>query len=917
MTDPESIDRLLYDLRERAKELNCLYEVQELLNTPDIGLDEICGGIINIIPPGWQYPEVCQAKIICFGNAYTSPNFKESQWVQRADIIVQDDVVGTIDVFYTEERPQSDEGPFLKEERKLIDTIAGQLGFHILHRQLKEVFQEHLKSDALSKSEWVEILDLLRRTDPDLLARLTRKMIAYLGWSGVKEVEQLLKHTALQYSVESILDDNKPSGETAGLSVLEISDEVFALAGKHLSREAVFDNIQKWSQEDRISFLIEVLVNPSSSLSEIRNAIERYQLLAKQGIELTPSRERWLRIALLRRIMSDQPEFIQVAQNYLSFEDFGNYFHQMIFPANSHGRLGGKSSGLILAKKILNDIRAKEALVRDIKTPKSWYLASDLIFQFMSYNDLEDVVEQKYRDLAQVRQDYTYIMHMFKNSHFPPEILKELSLALDDFGDVPLIVRSSSLLEDRTGVAFAGKYKSLFIANKGTKEERLSALSDAIAEVYASMFGPDPIEYRSYHGLIDYHEEMGILIQEVVGTLIGRYYLPAFAGIAFSQNEYRWSSRIQRKDGLIRMVPGLGTRAVDRVSDDYPVLIAPGKPALRVNTTAEEVVRYSPRKIDVINLETGGFETIEARTLLREFGSEFPLAEKVLSIYDHDQIREPSVLGINFEKDEVIVTFKGLFTSTDFLQSVKTILESLEEVLGLPVDIEFAHDGTCFYLLQCRMLSNGSERKPSPIPKMLPPEDIVFTADRYVTNGSVVNVTHIVYVDSAAYANLEKHQDLLAVGRAIGHLNQILPKRGFILIGPGRWGSRGDIKMGVNVTYSDIRNTSMLIEVSKQREDYAPEPSFGTHFFQDLVEASIYYLPLYPDQEGIIFNEAFLLNTENALGNLAPDFAHLSNVVRVLNIPDVTGGRVLHVHMNADIGKAIAFLSDPLDSNTH
>ena len=121
------------------------------------------------------------------------------------------------------------------------------------------------------------------------------------------------------------------------------------------------------------------------------------------------------------------------------------------------------------------------------------------------------------------------------------------------------------LLEDSFGAAFAGKYKSLFIANQGSKKERLAELIDAIAEVYASTFGPDPIEYRREQGLLDYHEEMGILIQEVVGKKVGDYFFPAFAGVALSNNEFRWSNRIKLEDGLVRMVPGLGTRAVDRV----------------------------------------------------------------------------------------------------------------------------------------------------------------------------------------------------------------------------------------------------------------------------------------------------------------------------------------------------------------
>ena len=127
--------------------------------------------------------------------------------------------------------------------------------------------------------------------------------------------------------------------------------------------------------------------------------------------------------------------------------------------------------------RILKTQANEDDLLRDIKTPKTWYLSSDAIFSFIGYSDLEDFVEHKYIDIAQVRQEYPYVVHVFKNAPMPPEIHKELSLALDDFGDVPLIVRSSSFLEDQVGMSFAGKYKSLFIANRGSKPERLEALS--------------------------------------------------------------------------------------------------------------------------------------------------------------------------------------------------------------------------------------------------------------------------------------------------------------------------------------------------------------------------------------------------------------------------------------------------------
>jgi pyruvate,water dikinase len=692
---------------------------------------------------------------------------------------------------------------------------------------------------------------------------------------------------------------------------VDLSDNVFAVARKYLPQEVILDNIRKWIKEDRSGFLVNALVNPGSSLAEISSAIERYRLLVTQGIELTAPREQWFRVALIRRILSDQPQFVQSAKEYIDIPDFSDFMRRVIYPQGSHGKLGGKSSGLFLAAQILKRSHRDSPLLRSVKTPKTWYLTSDAVFYFMSYNNLEDIVEQKYKDVSQVRQEYPFIVHIFKNSPLPPEIIKSLSLALDDFGDVPLIVRSSSLLEDQTGAAFAGKYNSLFIANKGSKEERLSALMDAITEVFASLFGPDPIEYRFEHGLIDAHEEMGILIQEVVGQKVGCYYLPAFAGVAFSQNEFRWSSRVRRQDGLIRIVPGLGTRAVDRVSEDYPILVAPGQPGLRFNATLDEMMRYSPKKIDLINLKTRTFETIDLRSLLISYGSQYPLLNQIVSVLREDHLQQPSAFMLDYEKDELIVTFDGLITRTDFIKQMCEIMSTLQEALGFPVDIEFAHDGENFYLLQCRSQSYSQDHIPVKIPDDTPPERVVFSANRYITNGLVPGLSHIVYVDPQKYGELENYRDLVAIGQAIGRLNQLLPRRGFILMGPGRWGSRGDIKLGVSITYSDISNTAMLVEIARKRNGYVPDPSFGTHFFQDLIEAAIHYLPLYPDDPEVFFNETFLLSQPNCLQDLLPEFAYLSKVLRVIDIRHAADGQVLQIYMNAETEQALAVLENP------
>ncbi len=231
------------------------------------------------------------------------------------------------------------------------------------------------------------------------------------------------------------------------------------------------------------------------------------------------------------------------------------------------------------------------------------------------------------------------------------------------------------------------------------------------------------------------------------------------------------------------------------------------------------------------------------------------------------------------------------------------------------MDIEFASDGKDFYLLQCRPQSSADVSTGSTIPKDIPRERVLFSANRFVSNGRVPDITHIVYVDPQGYDSIGDRETLLEVGRAVGRLNQILPKRQFILMGPGRWGSRGDIKLGVSVTYSEINNSASLIEIARQKGNYVPDLSFGTHFFQDLVEANIRYLPLYPDDPGIIFSEKFFKESPSILVELLPEYEHLQKVVRLIDVPAVTGGQIARLLMNADQDEAVAILVHPKTSS--
>lgn len=759
-----------------------------------------------------------------------------------------------------------------------------------------------------SPPEWWVVLGFLRQIDRALLGRLGRKMIHHLCWNGVEGADRLLRRAAPE--PDGDWDDNRPLPRAALAPDSAVADEAFRLAGEHLGDDEILDLIQSWIKEDKTTFLKAAVERLDMPLAELADALQRFKQGDVEESELSAATRTGLRAGLARRFLTEQPELVNAAKKYLEVADFHELSERIVYSGRSFGRLGGKSAGLFLAGKVVARSRLDD-LTAEVRIPRSWFIPSDALFDFLYQNDLGEVLDRKYDDPERVRLEYPHLVQLFKSSSFPPEMLRGLATVLDDLEGRPIIVRSSSLLEDRLGSAFSGKYKSLFLANTGSKRERLNALTDALAEVYASVFGPDPIEYRARRGFLDLHEEMGVLVQEVVGRRIGPYFLPVFSGVAFCNNELRWSPRIRREDGLLRLVPGLGTRAVDRLGDDYPVLIAPGQPGLRVNQTRDEAVHYSPKRLDVINLESGSFETIDVAPFLAAWGERLPMPilRQMISIAGPDHLRRPVGL-VDLSQETAVVTFEGLIADTPFLARMRSLLQLLREALGTPVDLEIASDGEHLYLLQCRPQGTSAGEEPVVIPRDLPPERVLFTADRYVSDGRVEDITHVVYVDSAAYGRLDPDA-MREVGRAVGRLNRLLPRRRFVLMGPGRWGSRGDVRLGVPVTYADLSNTCMLMEIARSRDGYVPDLSFGTHFFQDLVESAIRYLPLYPDDPGVAFNEAFFRNSPNELPALLPELAHLADVVRVIDVARASKGLVMRVLMNGESDAAVGFLAAP------
>jgi len=904
-------------LRERVKELKCLQGIVSLFKTPGLPPEKVFQGVVDLIPTGWQYPDLCRVKIKCHDRVFQTQGFVETPWMQRVPLRARGVPVGSIEVSYSEKPSGRREDPFLLEEKKLIELIGNRLS------QLVEEWDCGIAPDAMSartepdtkpKPEWIVIMDLLKETDPVLYKRVLRRLMNHLNLQGVPGVQGLLLQISPEFYAgwpDSGRDENQPLPKQDVEMLDRVFEEAIWIASLAISEKEMSALIKQWMRQDRFGFFILATEKRDISLAEIKEIISRFcRSTGEDEQALSLSDDLQARVALSRRFMSERLPFIRIAREHMTIHDFGRLLARVTGLSQGTGKLGGKAAGMVLAEHILRRKKKEDPAIGEFRVPDTWFITSDGVIDFIHYNFLEDFQSFKFSRIDEIRHNYPYLEQVFKHSFFSPEMQSQLKLILDEAGEEPLIVRSSSLLEDSYGTAFSGKYRSLFLANTGSKEERLAALSEAVAEVYASLFNPDAIQYRAERNLLDYYEEMGILIQRVVGRRVGRYFFPAFAGVAFCNNEFRWSPRVRREDGILRLVAGLGTRAVDRVGNDYPVLISPGQPSIRVNVMPEETMHYAQKFIDVINLETGRFETHPIDDIIREIGAEFPLWDRILSVYDGSTLRKASRAMDHPDGSGMVVTFAGLIENTGFIKQMKEILRVLRETFGMPMDVEFAYDGKRLFILQCRPQSHLGDEEHVLIPKWIPEKRKLFSANKYVTNAQIRGIRTIVYVDPERYAEMASLADMIAVGDAVSRLNVMFPKKSFILMGPGRWGSRGDIRLGVRVTYSDINNSAMLVEIARKSGNYVPDLSFGTHFFQDLVEANIRYLALYPDEEGVVFANEFFKNSPNSLADFLPEYEYLSGVIKVINIPFVTHGCELNIVMDAENEMALGFLSE-------
>jgi pyruvate,water dikinase len=749
---------------------------------------------------------------------------------------------------------------------------------------------------------------------PHLAERIHRAFLILLHGRGFVTVDTIHAHARTRASqaqrlrADAVESNTQISSRLSEIEKRLVQEITLEEAARAFTPNEIDDFINLTLKREEARTLEEIANLSTVSFGLIAEKVKAFCNIPKGQTRIPESEALAVRVALIRHFISDQLEFIGVAKRYITIRNFEDLVDRVIGTDSGIGRIGGKAAGLFLAHRILERARKDDpdAPSIPIHTPESFFLRSDVIEQFLEYVGLAELQSHKYKNINDIHNEYAMLVEVFKNAEFPPGVVDQLRSMLEKLGCSPLIVRSSSLLEDRFGAAFAGKYRSIFLANQGDIETRLNELLGAIAEVYASTLHADPISYRKKHQLLDYDENMAVLIQKVVGTRYRHYFLPAWAGVGLSLNEFRRNPRVRPEDGLVRIVFGLGTRAVDRVSGDWARMIPLGMPTLRPEVTSEDILRYSQHEVDVLNLKNSRFETVRLTDLLEE-DSEFPGLDQVVSVEEHGFIRRPVGTHVFEDPAHLVVTFDRFTHDSTYPAFLRWIFKKLEAAYGCPVDIEFAHDGQSFYLLQCRPQVVREAIEDVCVPDDVPLERQLFSACRDIDSGSVHGVEYVVLIDPLDYNRIDSSERRLGVALIVRLLNERLQGHRFILMGPGRWGTK-DLRMGIHVSYADINNTCMLIEIARPVSGFVPEVSFGSHFFQDLIESRIRYLALYPEEQGNRFNAEFLHGTVNVLPDLLPAQADYAEVVRVIDIAAVSGGMLLNIDMDGDAQSAMGYL---------
>jgi len=622
--------------------------------------------------------------------------------------------------------------------------------------------------------------------------------------------------------------------------------------------ESAKRNLDYW---DRLFLDAEGLIKAQAKKEKIKDAVKRLC-----GIMITSNKK-----------------MLSMATQNFSLEELLDIKSRLI----GTGFIGGKSVGMLLARKILSKNRSLD-WQRLSEPHDSFYIGSDIFYSYIVENlwwklRMQQKTEDGYFSIAKIlREKMLYGV-------FSEEIMENFQRIIEYFGSSPIIIRSSSLLEDSFGNAFAGKYESIFLANQGTPEQRYIQFAEAVRKIYASTMNEDALVYRRQRGLDKLDEQMALLVQRVSGAHHENWFFPDLAGVGVSRNIYVWNEKMNPRSGMLRMVFGLGTRAVNRVEGDYPRMVALDDPFQRPYAEKDDLRKFSQHEVDLIDISDNNFKIMPFADIVNS--GAYPDAGRV-AIKDDEAALMMSGRGVE-GREYWILTLDSVFEDSGLADSFKKILGALEGAYDYPVEIEFTvnfmKDGAFrINLLQCRPLQAGGLGRKVAIPDRVKEEDVFFESRGYFLGGNVsFEIRRIIYIDPEKYARLVL-SDKYEVARIVGGLNRDVKDRErmpTLLMGPGRWGTTTP-SLGVPVKFAEINNVAVLAEIAFSAGNLMPELSFGTHFFQDLVETKIFYAALFPEKKEVVFNDKWLGQLKNSLGEIEPESSKYKDVIGVYDVSD-------------------------------
>ena len=630
-----------------------------------------------------------------------------------------------------------------------------------------------------------------------------------------------------------------------------------------------------------------VCITASGQAAELFSSISRGGEIIDYWDQVFRKARKWLdqprehqeetRKKLISMMLGKEARMTDLCRRYFTLEDLLQIASREV----GTGFIGGKSVGMLIARKIIQT-ESPDHLTPLLEPHDSYYLGADLFYTYIIENGWWEL-RQKQKTKEGFSRYAPELREKMRHGRFPENVREKFIQMLEYYGQSPIIVRSSSLLEDNFGNAFAGKYDSVFCVNQGTPEERYQAFEQAVREVYASTMNEDAIAYRVNRGLAEKEEQMAILVQRVSGDYYGDCFFPHGAGVGNSSNLYVWDRSIDMTAGMLRLVFGLGTRAVDRTEGDYARLVPLDQPLRMPLNQEADRKKFSQHQVDVLSLTENRLATRPMETMAEY---DVKVDRELFFSPDKGAMERSRETGGSVMRNPWLLDSTEMLKKTGFPGYMKEVLALVSGVYQYPVDMEFTVNFTPDYrfrvnVLQCRPLQTTGLGKTVTMPEVVDYRRCYFMSRGNFMGGNVrIPIDWVVMVCPEAYHRLPARSKY-ETARVVGRLNQALKGKSAMLVGPGRWGTSTP-SLGVPVHFTELCHMAAICEVASSEGGFIPELSYGSHFFQDLVETGIFYTALFPEEKTVEYWPERMLERENCLEEIIPRQSLPAGVIHVV-----------------------------------